>query len=305
MLKQQTRNYEEIIRNEYESIIPRGMGNLQDDINGSRILPGAQLIERQSGDMQSASGLSWSQKSPWKEFIGDRGNSAFNLSDIFPFISSDKKEKSKSDGGPNSNNSKNKKLLRHENQGVQLDKTEVEGFVEAQPSKLDSSSSKTGRGSAWLHKTSWTQLVNSNNSSSFSITQILPGVTFDKQEPAEPHGLVTTDARDSKNNDTIEKDKSESVLDGSMDLQIIREGDGQRIREPRQLVDLGSNIPSALTENKHNSATKRMRRGDIVIGEVCSFMRNDASLKEWANAKAALSGSGNMTSKGKKRPTFH
>ncbi|KAF2291976.1 hypothetical protein GH714_042460 [Hevea brasiliensis] len=262
MLEKQTRNHEENNENEYESAIARGKGNLQAHLNGSAILPGAQLIEPQS-------------------------------------------EQSKSDGVPNSINSKNKKLLRHENQRVQSDKTEVEELVEAQPAKMDSSSNKTGRGSAWLHKTSWTQLVNSNNGSSFSITQILPGVTFEKQELAKPHGVITTDARDHKNNNTIEKGKSESFVDGTMDLQIIRDCDVQKTVEPRQLHVLGSDNASASTENKQNSATKRPRKGDIVIGETCSFMRTDASLKEWANAKAALSGSRNRTSKGKKMLTSH
>ncbi|KAJ9145625.1 hypothetical protein P3X46_027988 [Hevea brasiliensis] len=305
MLEKQTRNHEENNENEYESAIARGKGNLQAHLNGSAILPGAQLIEPQSGDKQSAPKLSWSQKSSWKELIGDRSNSAINISGILPGISSDKKEQSKSDGVPNSINSKNKKLLRHENQRVQSDKTEVEELVEAQPAKMDSSSNKTGRGSAWLHKTSWTQLVNSNNGSSFSITQILPGVTFEKQELAKPHGVITTDARDHKNNNTIEKGKSESFVDGTMDLQIIRDCDVQKTVEPRQLHVLGSDNASASTENKQNSATKRPRKGDIVIGETCSFMRTDASLKEWANAKAALSGSRNRTSKGKKMLTSH
>ncbi|EEF39446.1 protein REPRESSOR OF SILENCING 3 [Ricinus communis] len=335
VLRKRTRNDKENDTNNYVSVASQGKGSLQAPSNGPGMLSGDQLIESQSIVKQSAPGVSWSQKSSWRELVGNRNNNAISISDILPGISANKEEETKSAATLNSNKGKNKELLKHENQRGQLDKAEVEGLAEAQDTKMDFASDKAGRGSAWLHKASWTQLVNSSNSNSFSITQILPGVTFDKHEPAKSDGDIIADSRGFKHGDTVETGKNELTIDGTRDFRVGRDGVAKETPESSRLIVIGNNNTSAPTKDrsypvteekgsgvvaidethlymrteesntntsppteiKNNSATKE-KGGVVTIGETRPFMRTEESVKEWANIRAALSGSRKRTSKG-------
>ncbi|XP_050218275.1 protein REPRESSOR OF SILENCING 3 [Mercurialis annua] len=376
VLKKKTRNTEENHTNQYESAIARGNGSLHAHSNepGS----GNQHIESQPSVKQSATGAKWSQKSSWRELVGDKSNGVVNISDIFPAISSKKKEETEPDATLHSIKKKNKRKLTNKNWRSQLDKSEGEGLVEAQPTQglvetqptqglveaqptqglveaqpaqvlveaqpaqglveaqptqvlveaqpaqvlveaqpaqglveaqpalglveaqptqLDFGLDKAGRGSAWLQKASWTQLVHCN--SSFSISQILPGVKFDKQEP-------------------IKTGKSESCTPVTSS-GIERNDDVKSSPKSDQLIVMGDNNGSAPAENKKKSANKQEggvvaidtpvpsenknnappKRKVVTIGESRPFMRTQESVKEWENIRAALSGSRKRSIKGK------
>ncbi|XP_012084303.2 nucleolar protein 8 [Jatropha curcas] len=144
VLKSQTRRHDDGNRKGSVSAVSEGNGSFQSNLNEPGNILEAKLIEPESIAKQSDPKLSWSQKSSWRELIGNKSSSAMNISDILPGISSNKEEKSKSDSITNSKNSKNKKLSRRENQKGQtnkpevLDKIEVEVPAETKPAKQDS-----------------------------------------------------------------------------------------------------------------------------------------------------------------------
>ncbi|CAA3021857.1 Hypothetical predicted protein [Olea europaea subsp. europaea] len=171
---------------------------------------------------------------------------------------------------------------------------------------------KSARGASWLQKSSWTQLVGDTHNSSFSISQVLPGATFEKQELPQFNHFVFS--RTNKPHKSFEKETSNSVegvskpkgganknlatADHKFDVDALtrKEQNGdlnceksspemkmQIIKDNEVSTStLGQNVPSALN---------RPSLGDIVTSEACPFMRSAASMKEWTKTKAALSGS--------------
>ncbi|XP_065875184.1 protein REPRESSOR OF SILENCING 3 isoform X2 [Euphorbia lathyris] len=450
-LKKKTRKDEGNNANESVPIVSGGEGSSQAQLKGSAITSGAKNIESQSSTKQFSSTVSWSQKSSWRELVGDRSKSSITISDILPSTSSKKKkdkqhkfntslnfsdsenEKSpthdkkvedtaeaqptkmdsasekggrysskknkqrKFNASPNFSDSENEKSLVHEYQRDHLDKMvedtaeaqptnidsasekggrdenekslvheyqgdhldkKVEDTAEAQPTNMDSDSEKeggggnknslmhecqedqldekvedtaeaqprnadsasekggsqmpeyqrdqvdekdvdtaeaqpiksvsasVGRGSTWLHKSSWTQLVASNSSSSFSIRQILPDIAFDKEEPAKPATAITTNSEANRHDDAS----------GS---SIPSDGDVQGTAEASQITLTDDNIASAPTANIQDSAMNQSLSRDVADLETFSFKRTDASLKEFAKIKAALSEKRKRTSKKK------
>ncbi|CAK7345867.1 unnamed protein product [Dovyalis caffra] len=213
-----------------------------------------------------------------------------NASERLPGHSSSKEELSKSDNLPSSRDSENNNSLLQENQNDHFGSIkEVGGHAEAQSTKPDSASTKPGRGYAWLSKSSWTQLVAKNNSNAFSISQILPGVTFGNIEPSKPDGLEVTKSRKSTH-DIFKKSNIDPTLDGTSDFGVRKERNLQNTVTMSQQIEVGNTEVSApVVEKKSNSALKQTNLGDVSIGETCSFMRTAASVKEWSRAKAALS----------------
>ncbi|KAJ6758835.1 TRANSCRIPTIONAL REGULATOR [Salix koriyanagi] len=168
---------------------------------------------------------------------------------------------------------------------------EVGEHKEALSTKLDSASNKPGRGYAWLNKSSWTQLVSGNNGNAFSITQILPGVSFANVESSKPDGLEVLGSMKSMHDDISKKSNIDPTVDGTLAFGFRKEGNVQnRVEMSPQIVG-GNAEASAPVVKKTTSETKPAYTRDVSIGESCSFMRTADSVKEWARTKAALSGS--------------
>lgn len=258
-------------------------------------IPLGALAEPESGIQQSATIAPLSQNSSWRELVRDRGNTTFGISHILPGIGSSEEEQAKSDClvVPDSGVNKNKNLLSHgdhlESQSVETNK---EKLVEAQPAKPGTPSTKSGRGASWLQKSSWTQLVAESKNSLFSIAQILPSHSYEKQASIQPNSVVFVDCTDSMYKDRGTHYDGKSAGDGSVVLEIRKDGSHVRSTEKNEQTDVGNNEALGLIfEKKHDSASKPMSAETISIGESCSFKRSATSLKEWAKAKAALSGS--------------
>ncbi|OIV97293.1 hypothetical protein TanjilG_07045 [Lupinus angustifolius] len=167
----------------------------------------------------------------------------------------------------------------------------IEEHTEAEPTDKNVVPKKTGRGASWLQKESWTQLVRENNSS-FSISQILPGISFPEPMATEPI-VYPVNSNDGKNSGVAKDTVKEVVIDGL--------NSGETVTDKSQHV-FATDITSApVVEEKNETepmertteeTTPKERSTEVVeVSETCSFMRNAASLKEWAKAKAALSGS--------------
>ncbi|KAM4087829.1 hypothetical protein ACB094_07G025300 [Castanea mollissima] len=274
------------------SAITRGKGKLKTHSDESTVL-GAQLAEPESGIQQSAPVVSWSQKSSWRALVGDNSNTSFSASHILPGIASSKEHQPKFDGSavPDSTVSKDDNLVRH---GDHLEshsgETIKEEVTETQPAKPSAASTNSGRGAAWLQKSSWTQLISENNNGSFSLEQLLSGISYEKQVQAKSNSLDIVDSTNGEHSDLRKDDNSEFPGNGSTIL--VTGKDVRSTPEKHQQTVVGNNEALApIFERKHDSAPKLTSTRNVIIGETCSFMRSAASLKEWSKAKAALSGS--------------
>ena len=374
------------------SAITRGKGKLKTHSDESAALLGAQLAKPDSGIQKSDTVVYWSQKSSWRNLVGDKGNTSFSVSHILP---SEEQQPKNGSSVPDSIVSKNKNLVRHgdhleshsgetieeevmetqpakpsaassksvsdfivsknENlvihrdhlespSGETIEEEEVtetqpakpsaassksvsdsivnknenlvthgdhleslsgetieEVVTETQPAKTSAASSNSGRGASWLKKSSWTQLISENNNSSFSIAQVLPGISYEKQVQAEPSNVDIVDSTNGEHSDLRKDDNSKSP--GNVSTILVIEKDRNIVRstpEKNQQTIVGNNeAPSPISERKLNSAPKVTSARSITIGETCSFMRSAASLKEWSKVKASVSGSLKRKSGGK------
>ncbi|XP_023884781.1 protein REPRESSOR OF SILENCING 3 [Quercus suber] len=273
------------------SAITRGKGKLKTHSDESTVL-GAQLAEPESGIQHSAPVVSWLQKSSWRALVGDKSNTSFSVSHILPGIASSKEHQPKFDGSsvPDSTVSKNDNLVRHGDHLESHSSETIKEVTETQPAKPSAASTNSGRGAAWLQKSSWTQLISENNNSSFSLEQLLPGISYGKQVQAKPNSMDIVDSTNGEHSDLRKDDNSE--LPGNGSTILITGKDVRSTPEKHQQTVAGNNeAPAPIFERKHDSAPKLTSTRNVVIGETCSFMRSAASLKEWSKAKAALSGS--------------
>ncbi|KAK7350779.1 hypothetical protein VNO77_09722 [Canavalia gladiata] len=267
------------------------MRTLSDEVGS-----GAQPPELEDG-FGELTKVSWSQKSSWRELLGDGGNTAFSASFILPKFDLGKNEQSSDDlHAPLSTNNKTESTERDGYLGNEPTNTEsIKEFAKAQPTNKqviedlaesqqnaapNKTPDKTGRGASWLQKQSWTQLVG-ENINSFSISQILPGITLPEPIAKEPV-VDAANSNDCKHNDEAMNTSKEAVSD--------RLNLGQFIPDKGQHVG-AHDIASALVVEKKIETSPREKKSteDVEIGQTCSFMRSAASLKEWSKAKTALS----------------
>ncbi|XP_012473040.1 protein REPRESSOR OF SILENCING 3 [Gossypium raimondii] len=250
----------------------------------------AQMTEQDCSLKPSSTSCLWSQKSSWKALVGGRGDSAFSLSNILQ--NADTTEEQHIFDDPKVDNtldSKNDKLSTPENLEGMSDKMEIANAIaEAQPNKPSMTSSNTGRGSSWLHKSSWTQLV-SDKSNSFSISQILPGTTT-SQELAKPTGEDVVQSADGNYTNEMDRFTTEGVGQGDSVESIPKTSP--------QTLEGSNNTSLPAVENISNFEPVKGFAVDTSTGGTCSFMRSSTSLKEWAKTKAALKGSRKKKTKG-------
>ncbi|CDP14266.1 unnamed protein product [Coffea canephora] len=141
---------------------------------------------------------------------------------------------------------------------------------------------KGREGNSFLNRSSWMQLVGSN--SSFSISQILPGLNLEKQEI--PQFNVTDSSTSTKRRqDFMKTDKSDFITDVSKSQPVV---DIPKF----SLADSKTNHASQnQLDSKQPIQAKRTSMGDRGMPETFTFKRSAASMKEWKKAKAAVSGS--------------
>ncbi|OMO53219.1 hypothetical protein CCACVL1_28801 [Corchorus capsularis] len=282
---------EEKNENEAASAVYAEKGNSQIQPSVSVV---SQTMGAESSLKQSSSSYTWSQKSSWRELVGDKSNNAFSISNILQNGDAAIGKQQISDGPKldNTLDSRSEKLATPNNLEGMLGQTEiVDAVAKAQPNQPNTGSSNSGRGSSWLHKSSWVQLV-SDKSNSFSISDILPSGTFIDQENANPINEDVVYNTDGNQINTRKPFKGEPKVNG-----YTAEGDRnvdilQSIPES-SLQTIGGNngAPIPIVENTRNSEPKKAFSRDTDIGETCSFMRSSTSLKEWVKTKASLKGS--------------
>ncbi|XP_062218167.1 protein REPRESSOR OF SILENCING 3-like [Phragmites australis] len=150
-------------------------------------------------------------------------------------------------------------------------------------------STEPKKGSLWTQKSAWRDLVGGMGSTSFSISQVLPNTN--PAPPVLPN--VSESGESSKSLEATSQVLSEQKLLSSMGMPSTGTTDGSTGHDT--------------VECKENNKTKKVRVvPKITIGEVCPFMRNAESEKQWSKAKKVLTGfkkgkesSGSNAGKGK------
>lgn len=233
---------------------------------------------------------SGSKKPLWREVLGNSDDASFSISKILPDLGSSTKQeqsnpKLNSDGSKNQNLVKEEKVLEETLEAQVTNTNEVlEETLEAQPTntnEVKAVHSKPNKGPSWLQKSSWTELVGQKNSS-FSISNILPSVHFEN-EKSEAIGVFDANSQSkqidlgNKGNGGPKEVGKQGFIIAPNAIESAIERVGNEVFAPK------------LVKNSH-SEIKKTNPG-VKIGEVCPFMRNEASEREWAKLKASLSGS--------------
>ncbi|KAD6794897.1 hypothetical protein R6Q59_021147 [Mikania micrantha] len=122
---------------------------------------------------------------------------------------------------------------------------------------------RTARGEFWRHKSSWTQLISTASHSSFSISQIIPDITYGKHEQQ-------TDILDSQ------------PAAGIFDSQPANKNLDDQIPIARKKATISPTKKKVLEKKSILSV------GTLESDETCPFMRTEESVKEWKKAKASL-----------------
>ncbi|RLN07459.1 uncharacterized protein C2845_PM11G14140 [Panicum miliaceum] len=126
------------------------------------------------------------------------------------------------------------------------------------------------KGSMWTQKSAWRDLVGGMGSTPFSISQVLPN-TYPAQSV---HANVTENVRSSE------------LLESTMQLPS-----DQKFLSSMGMLSTGTTDESTGGECKDSNKPQKVRVvPKITIGEVCPFMRNAESQKQWSKAKKAISG---------------
>jgi hypothetical protein len=126
------------------------------------------------------------------------------------------------------------------------------------------------KGSMWTQKSAWRDLVGGMGSTPFSISQVLPN-TYPAQSV---HANVTENVRSSE------------LLEATMQLPS-----DHKFLSSVGMLSTGTTDESTGGECKDSNKLQKVRVvPKITIGEVCPFMRNAESQKQWSKAKKAISG---------------
>ncbi|CAN6237045.1 unnamed protein product [Urochloa humidicola] len=126
------------------------------------------------------------------------------------------------------------------------------------------------KGSMWTQKSAWRDLVGGMGSAPFSISQVLPNT--------HPASSVLPNF--------TENVRPSEVLEAT--LQLPSE---QKLPSSMGMMATGTTNESTGGECKDNNKPQKVRVvPKITIGEVCPFMRNAESQKQWSKAKKAITG---------------
>ncbi|KAL2896926.1 Pre-mRNA-splicing factor RBM22 [Bienertia sinuspersici] len=255
------------------------------------------VTESDSVTKKSISSGIWSQKSSWKELIGDRSSGSFYLS--LGGVTNNV-EQPISDGEASTDSKKHKnvnddlheehkpsnKTLSDERERVRVS-TSVQENLDAQlkdREELEAAQLESGpsagideatKGSSWLQKSSWTKLLHSGESSSFSLSQILPKDQLEKQKLNKSNYSTTLNnfygsgagfgGTRSSRSGLVGKDKKKDAQASKGNVKS-----DSTISKKSDLKQVSNSLPG------------------VEINETCPFMRSADSLKDWQTAKTAL-----------------
>ncbi|KAL8462752.1 hypothetical protein ACS0TY_032883 [Phlomoides rotata] len=251
-----------------DKVSSKKKGKKLDDV----VVENSQPLNKESGTMGLSGNAKKSNKSAWKALVSEKGSIAFSVSDIVTSLNSEGKNKPRSDHlaiapCPDENDGQQDQSSQHK---------EPEKLSDVQSMETSASVDKSGRGSSWLQKSSWLQLVGDANASAFNLAHILPEATLEKQELQQSHELRSIEQHGDQKSPVVEpQGRTITATPGS---DVVREGknDGGQLHcDSNPSVDV-------------DMALYHRAVGDIVVSETCPFMKSNASMKEWMKSKAAL-----------------
>lgn len=152
--------------------------------------------------------------------------------------------------------------------------------IDQHQSNENSTSNQFGRGTSWLQKSSWMQLVGGGSASTFSISQLVPDIdklkptspkpynvdAYSKERKVTPHSNFHSSSDRSKRNKAIHAEKTDGNSDSKKTSKMASDVSD----------DKSQSVPEELGENGNDKA--------------CLFMRNADSVKQWTKIRAALRG---------------
>ncbi|XP_019174734.1 PREDICTED: uncharacterized protein LOC109170193 isoform X2 [Ipomoea nil] len=141
-------------------------------------------IEAKSCSLQS-NGKASSQQSAWGDPVDIKTDVTLNTADVGVDSTPGKKRQRHQSGTGLQFKSDGVDMSSFTDEKNQEKSEQHEGpakIGEASSSKVNASTKKSARGASWLQTSSWTQLVGGMNSSSFSISQIVPSFNFERQD---------------------------------------------------------------------------------------------------------------------------
>lgn len=158
-------------------------------------------------------------------------------------------------------------------------------FIDQHQSNENPVSNQFGRGSSWLQKSSWMQLVG-GTTNTFSISQLVPDIdklksTIPKSYDVDASSKVTkvtsysnlnSSSKHPKGNKTIRAEKSVGDSDSKKTSPMASNEPDKSQNEPEKL---GENCDDTLSTD---------------TGKVCLFMRNADSVMQWTKIRAAVRG---------------
>ncbi|KAK4432754.1 protein REPRESSOR OF SILENCING 3 [Sesamum alatum] len=292
----------------------KAMKGAAHDSTGDQFALNIQPTDVESGTIPSGCDVASSHKTAWKDLVREKESTAFHISDILTGPSPEVEAKPRSDlraASPCFNGKDGQ-----EDQSSKDNELEKLSDVQStQPCEIDD---KSGRGASWRHKSSWLQLVADTNNREFNIAQILPGVTFEKQELQPFNGIDSSSSRNAKQQRSVRMDQNSPIEDisksqgrANKDIHVTPRNvdalakeqklagpDGEPPNSDTNQTVKGNDEASAPEHDTYLIPNNRAM-GDTIISETCPFMRSAASMKEWAKSKAALSGSRKKKGKGK------
>lgn len=269
------------------------------DRTDDQVVVNTKHVDKESDNVQLSCDVASSKKRAWKALVSE-GSTAFNISDILTNHVSDLATEPCS----NENDGRQDQTTEHE------DSEELFDVLSANPT---ASKDLLARGASWKQKSSWLQLVADANASAFSLSQILPNVTFQEQASQQFNDIdFFSNSKGEKQHSFVHKDDKFSVEDiGEPQVptpripneDVLTKGQNNDALDGQQL----NSYSEEKVEVKESSASMlgtypvpdNRAMGDIVISETCPFMKSSASRKEWEKSKAALSGSHKRKGKGK------
>ncbi|CAK9177707.1 unnamed protein product [Ilex paraguariensis] len=309
--KQKLHLSEESDEIEIVSAISKTKGTPRTHPNESATDLQGQSMKSGLGSQQSTSNLSWSQKSKWRDLVGDRGSTTFHMSQILPSVAiKDELPRSHGLNVPYHTEEKKQEHVKHgilESQPGQS--KEPKDLAEAPAAQSKVAAGKSARGASWLKESTWTQLVGDANRCSFSITQILPDLSLRNKEPVQSNSMDAANSMDGEHCNLIKSSGDEPIGNSSKALGVYAEHLTVPCGSNEEQSPTGVYVEQTNHEKKSETVTKKVEvsgptfvnnpisvpkhssTANFKIGETCSFMRSAASMREWMTAKAALSGS--------------
>ncbi|KAL0292389.1 UNVERIFIED_CONTAM: protein REPRESSOR OF SILENCING 3 [Sesamum calycinum] len=179
------------------------------DSTGGQFALNIQPTDVESGSVPSGCDIASLHKTAWKDLVSEKESTAFQISDIFPGPSPEVEAKPRSDllaASPHFNEKDGQEDQSSED-------NEFEKLSAVQSTNPCEIEDKSGRGASWRHKSSWLQLVADTNNRAFNIAQILPGVTFEKQELQQFNGIDSSSSRNAKQKRSVSKDQNSPIED--------------------------------------------------------------------------------------------